>query len=264
VEEEAWQLRMVKRSLKKRARLRLLRQTLPFRPSRVALDLGCAQGILSYFMRQEGGFWISADEDLANLKTAGQILGKDLVQLSGEALPFPDRAFDLVVCLDYLEHVENDDRVLKETARVLRPGGQFIVDTPHTGELFLLHKLRSALGLRLEDFGHKREGYAAKDLEAKLERVRLRQEKKVTYSRFFSEFLEFILNLVYMKILAPGPAESRRDGHIRPSSLEEFNAHKKSFAVYSVLYPLVWLISRLDTLLFFQRGYSLMIWARKI
>ncbi len=219
---------------------------------------------MSYFVRQKGGFWISGDDDLANLKTAEQVLGEGLVQLSGEALPFPDRAFDLVVCLDYLEHVENDDRVLEETARVLRPGGQFILDTPHTGEFFLLHKLRSALGLKLEDFGHKREGYAAKNLRAKLERVRLHQVKNVTYSRFFSEFLELIVNLVYMKILAPGPAESRRDGHIRPSSLEEFNAHKKSFAVYAWLYPLVWLISRLDTLLFFLRGYSLMIWARKI
>ena len=262
--EEPWQVQLVKKSIKKRDKLKLLERTLPFLPSRVALDLGCAQGILSYFARQKGGFWVSADEDVTNLKTAREILKKDLVELSGEALPFKSQSFDLVLCLDYLEHIENDDRALEEITRVLKKGGQIILATPHTGKFFLLHKLRSGLGLKLEDFGHKREGYAAKELEAKLGRAHLSLENKVTYSRFFSEFLELILNLVYIKVLAPKPAEIRRDGHIRPSSREEFNAQKKPFALYSLLYPFVWLVSRLDTLLFFQKGYSLMVWARKI
>ncbi len=261
---EPWQLQLIKRSLKKKEKLRLLERSLPFLPSRVALDLGCAQGVLSYFVRLKGGFWVSADGDMANLKTAEEILQKDLVQLSGEALPFKSQSFDLVLCLDYLEHVENDDLALKEIARVLKNGGQAILVTPHTGDFFLFHKLRSALGLKLEHFGHKREGYAAGELKAKLERVRLRVKDKVTYSRFFLEFFELILNLVYIKILAPKPAERRRDGHIRPSSLEEFNAQKTSFALYTVLYPFIWCVSRLDTLLFFQKGYSLMVWARKI
>jgi SAM-dependent methyltransferase len=262
--EEAWQLQLVKRSIKKRDKLRLLEQTLPFLPSRVALDLGCAQGILSYYARRKGGFWVSADEDMANLKTAKDILEKDLVQLSGEALPFKSQSCDLVLCLDYLEHVNNDDLALEEIARVLKKEGQAILVTPHTGKFFLLHKLRSALGLKLEYFGHKREGYSAKEIEEKLRRVDLRLESKVTYSRFFSEFIEMALNFVYIKILAPGRSEKKRDGHIRPSSLEEFRARKKSFALYSLLYPFIWLVSRLDALLFFQQGYSLMVWARKI
>jgi hypothetical protein len=85
----------------------------------------------------------------------------------------------------------------------------------------------------------------------------------VTYSRFFSEFLELILNVVYIKVLSTKPVEKRRDGHIRPSSGEEFEAQQKSFALYSLVYPLFWLLSRLDRLLFFHPGYSLMVWARK-
>jgi SAM-dependent methyltransferase len=229
----------------------------------VALDLGCAQGTLSYFARKRGGFWVSADEDLINLKTAAELLGKNLVQTSGEGLPFSDSAFDLILCLDYLEHVEKDDAVVAEIGRVLKKNGELILVTPHTGRFFLLHKLRSALGLRLEYFGHKREGYSLPGLAAMLDRAGLRLERKTTYSRFFSEFIELLLNFVYIKILASRPAVRRRDGHIRPATAEEFSAQEKSFGLYALAYPLVWLLSRLDTLLFFQKGYSLMVWARK-
>jgi 2-polyprenyl-3-methyl-5-hydroxy-6-metoxy-1,4-benzoquinol methylase len=261
---EPWQLRLVKKSLKKKAKLRLLETSLPLNSNRVALDLGCAQGILSYFARMRGGFWVSADEDQANLRAARDLLKGDLVRLRGEALPFQDRSFDTALCLDYLEHIENDDAVLAEIARVLQPNGELILVTPNTGRFYLLHKLRPALGLRLEYFGHKREGYSLKDLETRLRRAGLRPERKAFYSRFFSEFFELILNLVYIRFLSPRPAERLRDGHIRPSSAEEFTAQKKPFGLYSLVYPVVWLVSRLDVLLFFQKGYSLMIQARKI
>ncbi len=261
--EEPWQIRLTAKSIKKKEKLTLLRQSLRFDPVRVGLELGCSQGMLSYHIRQSGGFWVSADEDLANLKEAQTLLGQNLVQLRGSQLPFGDRSFDIVVCPDYLEHVEADDQVLSEVARTLKPEGTLILITPHTGKFFLLHKLRAALGLKLEYFGHKREGYSSRDLEAKLRRSGLQPEKKVTYSRFFSEFLELILNAVYIKFFSRRPAEKRRDGHIRPSSSNEFMARQKVFSLYSFIYPLVWVVSRLDRLLFFQKGYSLVIWARK-
>jgi SAM-dependent methyltransferase len=261
--QEAWQFRLLKKSLKKKEKLRLLERTIPFSPQRVALDLGCAQGVLGYFARKRGGFWVHADEDMTNLRAARDILKTGLIQLRGEDLPFREGSFDLVLCLDYLEHIESDDRALAEISRVLRDGGRLIAVTPHTGPFFVLHKLRSALGLRLEDFGHKREGYAFPELEAKLRRARLTVRKKITYSRFFSELFELLVNFIYIKLLSPGTSEKRRDGHIRPASAEEFRAQEKSYAVYSLLYPLVWTLSRLDTLLFFQKGYSLMVWAQK-
>ena len=71
------------------------------------------------------------------------------------------------------------------------------------------------------------------------------------------------MNFVYIKLLARGSSVRRRDGHIRPASAEEFEAQEKTFALYSLFYPIIWVLSRLDTLLFFQKGYSLMVWARK-
>ena len=54
----------------------------------------------------------------------------DLRQGVGEALPFPDATFDLVVLDNVLEHVESRERTLDEITRVLRPGGVLYLVTP--------------------------------------------------------------------------------------------------------------------------------------
>jgi ubiquinone/menaquinone biosynthesis C-methylase UbiE len=50
--------------------------------------------------------------------------------LNGE-LPFADRSFDYVTCLEGLEHIENPQQAIREFARVLRPGGKVIVSIPN-------------------------------------------------------------------------------------------------------------------------------------
>lgn len=46
------------------------------------------------------------------------------------ALPYADRAFDLLCAFDIVEHVADDARALDEIARVLRPGGTFVLSVP--------------------------------------------------------------------------------------------------------------------------------------
>lgn len=45
-------------------------------------------------------------------------------------LPFENDSFDLILCLDVLEHLENDLAALEELKRVLRPGGLIILSVP--------------------------------------------------------------------------------------------------------------------------------------
>lgn len=52
------------------------------------------------------------------------------VQATAVALPFPDAAFDLAMAMDIIEHVEDDEPVLRELARVIRPGGTLVLSSP--------------------------------------------------------------------------------------------------------------------------------------
>ncbi len=168
-----------------------------------------------------------------------------------------------MVSLDYLEHLDRDEFCLAETHRVLKKNGHFILATPQTGKLFWLHKLRSLLGLKLEFYGHKREGYSLPGLQAKIEKAGFVLQKHRNFSRFVTELLELILNFAYINFFGGKKPVGLRDGHIRPTTSEEFNTKKIMFRLYSALYPLVWLISRLDIALFFLKGYGLMIWAKR-
>lgn len=44
--------------------------------------------------------------------------------------PFADGAFDVVLALDVLEHLEDDARGLSEAARLVRPGGLLLITVP--------------------------------------------------------------------------------------------------------------------------------------
>lgn len=49
----------------------------------------------------------------------------------GETIPFPDASFDMVIADNVLEHLAAPEAVFCEVARVLRPGGLFLVKTPN-------------------------------------------------------------------------------------------------------------------------------------
>jgi SAM-dependent methyltransferase len=263
MDRKPWQLEVAKRSLKKKEKIALLQKLVRAWPSERCLDLGCAQGMLSHFLRRQGGRWVHTDQDLTNLRTTRDLVGGPLARVEPSRLPFRSGVFDLVAAPDYLEHVKDDISLLKEIGRVLKPDGRLVAIVPRSGSFLLLHKLRPALGLKLEFYGHQREGYTLSELSDKLRVAGLHVTGHRTYAKFISEFFELLLNAFYVRFLSPGKTEALRDGRIRPTTAGEFVARKSEFRLYGLVYPWLWLLSQLDLLLFFQRGYSLLVTAEK-
>jgi 2-polyprenyl-3-methyl-5-hydroxy-6-metoxy-1,4-benzoquinol methylase len=98
------------------------------------LDLGCGDGYLMSLLSPGARSVTGIDPEpmavaLANEKLRGwencsAVIGScyDLV--------FPDQSFDVVVLADMIEHLEDDDRCLREAARVVAGDGTVIVTTP--------------------------------------------------------------------------------------------------------------------------------------
>lgn len=96
------------------------------------LDVGCGGGFLTNALAKEGHQVTGIDLSLGSLRIAkDRDETKNVSFLEGDArqLPFISKSFDVVCAMDLLEHVEEPSRVIKEAARVLKPGGLFFFHT---------------------------------------------------------------------------------------------------------------------------------------
>jgi SAM-dependent methyltransferase len=101
------------------------------------LDAGCgAGGNLALLAGR--GHAIGVDPDPAAVASA-RARGLDASAGDAGALVFGDGSFDLVCCLDVLEHVEDDVAVLRELRRVARPGARLLVTVPAFPSLWSSH-----------------------------------------------------------------------------------------------------------------------------
>lgn len=92
------------------------------------LDVGCGAGNMVHHLQRYGRV-VGVDSFNRPLGVA-QGRGYAVGQATGEALPFPDRSFDLVAVLDVVEHCDDDARVLRECGRILADGGLLALTTP--------------------------------------------------------------------------------------------------------------------------------------
>lgn len=96
------------------------------------LDVGCGAGFLSNLLASENLQVTGLDISVESLSVAKKYDTTKKVQyVEGNAymLPFADNSFDVITCMDFLEHIEDPERAIKEMSRVLKPNGQFFFHT---------------------------------------------------------------------------------------------------------------------------------------
>ena len=101
---------------------------------KTALDVGSGGGLLAEEFARLGFRVTGIDPSAESVATAREHAESESLEIeytvgAGEQLPFPDESFDIAYCCDVLEHVDDLDRVLAETSRVLKPGGIYLYDT---------------------------------------------------------------------------------------------------------------------------------------
>jgi SAM-dependent methyltransferase len=256
--ENAWALRLFEKSILKQAKFRALVRYAGDTADRDCLDLGSDNGVISYLLRARGGRWTSADLSPKAVASIRSLVGSNVHQVDGVTMPFGDASFDLVVVIDMLEHVRDDARCVAELRRILRPGGELIVNTPHSKPRSLLRRLRNRLGLTDEWHGHVRPGYTLESLRALLGQ-RFAIAEATTYSKAFSESLDIALNAFHLRRNGADDVDRSKGTVMTAAELER---SARQFRMLGRLYPLLWGWSRLDRLWVGASGYYLIVRAK--
>ena len=105
------------------------------------LDVGCGEGrhIFGSLQEYTDVHCVGLDQDIPSLNKCKEGLDffKELntrstvfMQGSVYKLPFEENSFDLVICSEVLEHLDDYHAAIDEIYRVLKPGGKFLPSVP--------------------------------------------------------------------------------------------------------------------------------------
>lgn len=128
----AWRERRLHQEQYQTERLVQVQQVMGLVSGLRILDLGAGMGGFAVAAALAGAQVTACEYNPAycqiiRLRAARYQLRLPIINAAGEALPLPDAAFDLAVAWDVLEHVQDPIAVLRELARVLRPGGHALI-----------------------------------------------------------------------------------------------------------------------------------------
>lgn len=96
------------------------------------LDVGCGKGDIFYFIRSKVSKIYGIDkstEDLVQASERGIVTRA--VDLDRQNIPYEKDNFDIVTCLDVIEHIKDPIKLIKDIHRVLKNGGRLIVSSPN-------------------------------------------------------------------------------------------------------------------------------------
>jgi 2-polyprenyl-6-hydroxyphenyl methylase/3-demethylubiquinone-9 3-methyltransferase len=100
-------------------------------PGASLVDLGCGSGLIAIALHDLGYKIVACDVSEGMLAKLADDRGErdiELRQGSGFAIPARDEEFDMVLSRMFIQHFPNWPQVLREKARVTRPGGIILFD----------------------------------------------------------------------------------------------------------------------------------------
>ena len=101
---------------------------------KTALDIGCGAGLVCEPLARLGAEVTGVDATADNVAAASahaEASGLDIRYMAGEVASLDIGTFDLVTCLEVVEHVADKQAFLADMADRLAPGGLLVMSTPN-------------------------------------------------------------------------------------------------------------------------------------
>jgi SAM-dependent methyltransferase len=186
-----------------RARNRLIGWALRryFPHARSMMEIGCGTGfVLEGLRRMRPGLkLVGGDLHVEGLAHAARrVPGIDLLQLDARRIPF-DAEFDVIGAFDVIEHIDDDELVLKEMRRALVPGGGIVLTVPQHPWLWSVS----------DDYAEHKRRYRRAELVSKV------QAAGFTIRRVSA----------FVTLLLPAMAAMRLRGRLRKGPIDPFREH---------------------------------------
>jgi 2-polyprenyl-3-methyl-5-hydroxy-6-metoxy-1,4-benzoquinol methylase len=160
----------------RRLRVHQVLPTIRMNPNGVLLDVGCGRDCLllktaePYVQKAIGIDFKVGDSDSGRIRTIRMTMT--------DSLPFASGTFDIITMLAVLEHLPDPLGTLKETERILKPGGMVVLTVPGKRArpvlLFLCHRLKLISEREMRDH---RQYFDRADLEALFARTGMAIER---------------------------------------------------------------------------------------
>lgn len=107
------------------------------------LEIGCGEGNTLLWLQHTGlAKTCKGIEILPDVASRGKAAGLDIIvaDIENEGIPFKDQ-YDLVLCLDVLEHLHDPWSTIKVITNSIKPGGYFIASIPNISHISILSDL---------------------------------------------------------------------------------------------------------------------------
>lgn len=213
------------------------------------LDLGCGDGAYTKEIVNDN-FIVGADIDYKILPKV-PIPNSVFVGVNAEKLPFKGKKFDNVLCVDVIEHADNDKEIIKEISRIIKKKGYLVISIPNENFPFtydiinkILKPFNTHLPIGIWGFGHKRI-YSYDKLKYLLEKNGFKIEKKEYLNHYLAGLSEN-----YISTFMRGPTDYKL-------------AERSKFVDFML--PITDFVCRLDKALFSKSKTSIgiMVLAKK-